>query len=691
MHEKNKMIVLFEDLTGSFSNLIFIRSKIVGLLLFACTLFNLNIASQGIISLVVAVLFARFIGIKKDDPINKLYSYNALLTGFAIGFIFKVTYLSVILTFGMSIMTVLLTYTLSSVLYNLFKLPVLNIPFTISATIIYLSSSKYSNLVVDSFYKQDYFNIDIIPAYIQGFLRASGILVFMPYDIIGIVVLLAILLYSRITFFVTIFSYYTGILFLALLKGSLPLAFAEISSFNFILVGIALGGMFLIPSKRTYLLTFTGVMVSVFIIDATSVFWVSFGIPVFTLPFNLTVLLFIYVLGSVKYPMMNYTSLDQPERSLVNFLNYKNRFDWITPSINLPFMGCWTVYQEFDGAWTHKGVWKYAYDFVIEDDEAKTYKGTGSEKEDFYCFGKPVISPIDGTIVEIYDELEDNEPEQVDKDNNWGNYVIISSPIGYYIEISHLKKDSIKVKRGDSVTKGTPLAECGNSGYSPQPHLHIQLQHSPHIGYAGYEFKFNSLKLADSGEIDPDLLVKGNKVIPLTTSKIVSRKFQFILDEEFNYDIYENDEKASELSFIVKMESDGTYYFSDTEDNKLYFGKDKDRFVFFKYAGNKQSYLRYFMLGLPSLSLTDEEKLSWEEYLPDNLLESKLPKILKSFYHSADTTIGRYFKTGSNVIEGKISKNKLVLFDTELTLCEVKGIKDIIINTENKKIWMTKV
>ncbi|MBN2788783.1 MAG: urea transporter [Candidatus Delongbacteria bacterium] len=691
MREKNKIIVLFEDLTGSFSNLIFIKSKIVGLLLFVCTLFNLNIASQGIISLVVAVLFARFIGIKKDDPINKLYSYNALLTGFAIGFLFKVTYLSIIMTVGMSIMTVLLTYTLSSVLYNLFKLPVLNIPFTISATIIYLSSSKYSNLIVDSFYRQDHFNLDFIPGYIQGLLRAAGILVFMPYDIIGIVVLLAILFYSQITFFVTIFSYYTGILFLALLKGSLPLAFAEISSFNFILVGIALGGMFLIPSKRTYLLTFTAVLASVFIIDATSVFWVSFGIPVFTLPFNLTVLLYIYVLGSVKYPMMNYTSLDQPERSLVNFLNYKNRFDWITPSINLPFMGRWTVYQGFNGEWTHKGVWKYAYDFVIEDDEGKTYKGNGSEKEDFYCFGKPVISPIDGTIVETYDDLEDNEPEQVDKDNNWGNYVMIHSPLGYYIEISHLKKDSVKVKIGDYVTKGTPLAECGNSGYSPQPHLHIQLQYSPYIGYAGFEFKFNSLKLADSGTIDPDLLVKGNKVIPLTSSKTISRKFQFILDEEFNYDIYENDVKAAELSLAVKMESDGTYYFSDTDGNRLYFGKDKDRFVFFKYSGDKRTYLRYFMIAMPSLSLTDENNFTWSEYLSDDLLYSKFPKILKSFYHSSDTTTGRYTKVKENIIEGKIIKNKTGLFDTEITLCDFKGFKDIIINESEKKIWMTKV
>ena len=236
-----------------------------------------------------------------------------------------------------------------------------------------LASAKYSNLIVDSFYKQEYFNIEALPAFIQGLLRAVGILIFMPYDIIGIILLIAILLYSRITFFTAVLSYYAGIYFLAVLKGSVPLAFQEVSSFNFILVGVSLGGMFLIPSKRTYLLTLSAVLASVFIIDATSVFWVSFGIPVFTLPFNLTVLLYIYVLGSVKYIMMNQTNLEQPEKSLIDHLNYKNRFDWTTPSINLPLMGKWTVYQPFDGEWTHKGVWRYAYDFTIED-KGKTFR-----------------------------------------------------------------------------------------------------------------------------------------------------------------------------------------------------------------------------------------------------------------------------------------------------------------------------
>jgi urea transporter len=679
---------LSDDIFYAYANLVFVKNRFVGFLLLAATFFNINIALQGLVALAVSIAFARFIGIKKDDPVNKLFSYNVLITGFAVGFLFKVTGLSVLLTFGISIFTVLLTYTLSSIFYNYLKLPILNIPFTISATVIYLASGKYSSLIVDSFYKQEHFNLEFLPGFVQGLLRASGILVFMPYDIIGLIILIALLIYSRITFTVAVLSYYAGIFFLALLKGSLPLAFAEISSFNFILVGISMGGMFLIASKRTYLLTLTAVLTSVFIIDAASVFWISFGIPVFTLPFNLTVLLYIYVLGSVKYPMMNQTSLEKPEKSFIDHLNYSKRFDWKKPALKLPFMGEWTVYQGFNGEWTHKGAWSYAYDFVLEID-GRTYKNNGNSKEDYYCFGKPVVSPADGTVIEAYDELEDNQPPNVDKINNWGNYIIIWSDNGYYIELSHLRQASLKIKKGDRVEKGEPLAECGNSGYSPEPHLHIQVQYSHLLGSPGADFCFYGF-MKNRSEINNSELMKGDKVNPLHVSKKMTRLFQFILDENFDYE-YTVNGNSENISIIVKMEVDGTYYFSDGRGNKLYFGTDKDRFVFYKYDGGKDSILKYFFIALPSFSLSDETGLSWEEYIPDNVLSfSKIPAFIKTFNKDAGELEGFYRKNDDGSVSAQIKQGQEVRAEITTVLSESKGICSIDYTSTASKVRIRK-
>ncbi|MBC8386112.1 MAG: urea transporter [Candidatus Cloacimonetes bacterium] len=491
---KKHILHYIDNLLYSYSTLLFMHNRIVGAILLITTFFNKNIALLGLISWLTTFIFARFIGIKKDDVVHTIYTYNSLLVGFSIGFLFKISFLSIFLTVGTSILTVLLSYTLYSLFSYYLRLPVLNIPFTMVSTIIYLASVKYSALFVDSFYPHDMLNIPSLPASIQGLFRTFGVLLFSPYDIIGILVLVAILVYSRISFILAILSYYLGISVLALLKGSYAQAYADISTFNFILVGMALGGIFFIPSKRSYTLALIGVIVSVFILDAVSVFWSSFGIPVFTLPFNIVVLLFVYVLMNLGYKRINLFIKESPEASLASFLNFRKRFDYITPQPYLPFSGKWTVYQSFDDIWTHKGHWQYAYDFVITDEEGNTFCKKGTKLEDYYCYGKPVLSPIDGTVVDGYDQLKDNPIGSVDKKNNWGNYIIIQSEFGYYVEISHLQTKSLQVKIGDSVKFGAILGNCGNSGYSPLPHIHMQIQFLPNLASQTIEFNISFCK-----------------------------------------------------------------------------------------------------------------------------------------------------------------------------------------------------
>ncbi|MEZ5083640.1 MAG: M23 family metallopeptidase [Bacteroidales bacterium] len=67
-------------------------------------------------------------------------------------------------------------------------------------------------------------------------------------------------------------------------------------------------------------------------------------------------------------------------------------------------------------------------------------------------------------------------------DQNWGNTIIIKHTEFLYSKLSHLKKGTIKVQTGNSIKKGDILAHVGNSGRSPEPHLHFQLQETPFIG-----------------------------------------------------------------------------------------------------------------------------------------------------------------------------------------------------------------
>ena len=57
-----------------------------------------------------------------------------------------------------------------------------------------------------------------------------------------------------------------------------------------------------------------------------------------------------------------------------------------------------------------------------------------------------------------------------------GNHVILELAEGRgFVVLAHLRAGSIRVAVGESVTAGREVGDCGNSGNSTQPHLHIQV------------------------------------------------------------------------------------------------------------------------------------------------------------------------------------------------------------------------
>ncbi|MFK5257687.1 M23 family metallopeptidase [Propionibacterium freudenreichii] len=56
-----------------------------------------------------------------------------------------------------------------------------------------------------------------------------------------------------------------------------------------------------------------------------------------------------------------------------------------------------------------------------------------------------------------------------------GNHIVIRiGGDGPFVLIAHLQQGSLTVRAGDMVHRGEPIASCGNSGNSSQPHVHVQ-------------------------------------------------------------------------------------------------------------------------------------------------------------------------------------------------------------------------
>lgn len=118
---------------------------------------------------------------------------------------------------------------------------------------------------------------------------------------------------------------------------------------------------------------------------------------------------------------------------------------------------------------------------LLSGELKQLYQGNDFRKNaNHYCFGRQVIAPGDGMVADTKNEVYDNVPGNRNTRDLPGNYVVIDHLNGEFSMLAHFRKDSVSVKRGDRVSAGDPLGQCGNSGHSNLPHLHYHLQNTPH-------------------------------------------------------------------------------------------------------------------------------------------------------------------------------------------------------------------
>ena len=149
--------------------------------------------------------------------------------------------------------------------------------------------------------------------------------------------------------------------------------------------------------------------------------------------------------------------------------------------LKLPFGGEWLVDQGGRSLFQNTNFasedQRFAVDFVLLKN-GRPFSGTGGDNSDYYCFGQPLLAPADGQVVEVEDGFQDNPPGRPVNDSRYGNMILISHGNSEFSLLSHVKQNSIHLRKGDKVKQGEVVAECGNSGPTPAPHVHYQLQNS---------------------------------------------------------------------------------------------------------------------------------------------------------------------------------------------------------------------
>lgn len=492
---------------------------------------------------------------------------------------------------------------------------------------------------------------------------------------------------SRILWMLSMMGYYGGTFLTGLMTGSMESAFSDPTHFNYILIAMAVGGVFLIPSPKSYALAMVAVGVSTVLLSACKSFWALYGIPIFTLPFNMITLCFIYVLRWIQFPLVSTHIKSTPEATLDHYLSHQLRKRGYPQTFHLPFSGEWTVWQGFDGKWTHQGSWRYAYDFLIQDDEGKSHRYQGLELENYYAYRRPVLSPARGRVTLVINELPDNPIGTVDRLHNWGNVVMIQDITGVFVEISHFSYQSIRVAVGDWVEPGTFLGLCGNSGYSPQPHIHIQVQAVAELGGYTIPFSFMGYRQELIFHLN-EVPQESEKITAMSPQKAHDFALTFMLDQTFTYEIWKRGKRHGTLTLLVKMAPDGIFYFQ-TDAGKLYFTKYEQAFYCHSVEGD-DPYLKAFFMAMSHIPLGYVPQLQWEDYLTVDLLFGPIRRALilltTSFFHSINKIRVCYRFTSPQVIEGSVQSSLWKWTQTTLVrLDPAGGINELRVGTLHLK------
>jgi urea transporter/murein DD-endopeptidase MepM/ murein hydrolase activator NlpD len=613
------------------------------------TFLNFYAGLSGLLAVILAVLLANSLGFDKAQLRNGVLSFNALITGIGLGTFFDPGVVFFTLLALSSVLTLMLSVAMGGWMFK-YGLPFLSIPFVFAFWFVVLPSSLYENLGLTQrniFWINEMYSVGgnsllniyqrieswEISQWLNIYLRSLSSILFQNNLITGIILALALLVSSRIFFSLSLLGFFSAYIF-AQFSGSeaASITYYNIGA-NYIMVAIAIGGFFIIPSKSSYLWTILLVpLTSVVLVFFTKLFG-FIQLPVFSLPYSFVTIIFVHFLRQraserklILTPIQHYS----PETNLYSYLNNKERLNrFLFYPIQLPFWGEWTVTQGHDGTFTHKDAWGKAFDFMVLDEEGKSYKSNGLSCENYFCYGKPVTAPADGIVIDIVDNIEDNEIGQVNTTQNWGNSIIIQHIPGIYTQLSHLKKNSFKVNKGDYVKIGDVLALCGNSGRSPYPHLHFQIQESPILGSKTTDYPISYFINCKTKKLEQYAKPQEKELVAnLHQHPFMFRAFNFQPDTTMKFSYKDKTGKECIEHWDVYTDAlNYKYLYSRETDAVAYYTCDNMMFYFTAFYGSRKSLLYYFFLTAYKILLAESD-IKIKDNVPIHLLNSN--KILNS-------------------------------------------------------------
>lgn len=552
------------------------------------------------------------------------FGWNAMLCGIALGHDLALTPSSIAFAFVLGAGSALVSASLAALAAYYGYLPVLTIPFLLTT---WFGWGIAPSLPLTAATPQLDVWAAALPAWPALGLQSFGTFLLVPDVRVGLCVLAALLLHSRIATLLAACAVFGVLGVLQLAHVPLATSTLQLTAASAGLAALAIGGVWCIPSRAASLLALGSAALSVFFALGLYRPLARLGLGLYFAPFQLAVL---SVLSALRQrtqehaPQLAKVVAETPEQLLLNGVATE------VPALqlSLPYAGAWTCTQGVDGPYTHRGTLRHAYDFEIYSGaEGALCGGNGTRPQDYYCFAQPVLSAAEGTVIAIETSVPNNA---VGEDNGyapWGNYVLVQHAATAYSLIAHLAPGSIVVYPGQFVARGQILGYCGSSGRAPRPHVHFQMQTLPLLSSATQPSCFSDLIVLRDGRprFEPSYTPQqGDTVERLTADYALAAYFAFPLGSTLHY-------RNGDKSERIVSELDGwarSRLRSLDRSAELLFTRSESRFQATELRGDPDSVLALLRLALPQVPLARVPGLTFQSSLPSRWLGGKLRRLL---------------------------------------------------------------
>ncbi len=625
----------------SYSQVFFSDNLAFAIILLIVSFIDLYSGIAGVTAVLTTCAAGFLLGFDRNQMAAGTYGFNSFLVGISIGIWFQPGLLLYLIIILASILTLFISVSVKGILAK-YGLPFLSIPFLFGAWVLTLASRELSFLGISERGIYTFNELYILGGSkmvglyewwnqlefarpLKIYLQSLGAILFQYNTFAGILIAAGLLLSSRIAFSLSLLGFFTAYFFYQLAGAEISDLNYSYIGFNYILTSVAVGGFFLVPSLRSYIWTVVLVPIVALITISLSSAFTLLLLPIYALPFNIVVLLFLY---SVKFRTANTRGMaevvfqqNSPERNLYAWVNDKARFRHEIMPLRFPFFGTWSVSQGHEGVHTHKGEWRHAWDFIITDKNGRQHRGKGDHREEYYCYGKPVIAAADGIVEMVTDDVADNTIGEANVKENWGNTVVIRHADYLYTSVSHLSPGSVKVKKGERVRSGDVIGKCGNSGRSPYPHLHFQVQSSPYIGSPTLSYRIaNYIRHSDDG---PSLVSYGipgeNELVSnVETNNLLKTSFRFIPGRDI---CWVPEKGGRRIEWEVATSAYNFQYIRCRDTGAVaWFRFDESMFYFTHFTGPKTSLLFQFFMAAYKVPLGYYRGFEITDNLPVNMV-----------------------------------------------------------------------